>query len=69
MPIPFLGYVLQEGVHAVPFLIPILKAVPWILLVAALKLFFSARTNKSERVMHSKVIMVTVRRCCCFSYP
>lgn len=51
----------NEGVGTVPYLWPILKAVPWLLLLWAVKFFFSGVSNKSERTMHGKVIMVTVR--------
>lgn len=51
----------NEGVGTVPYLWPILKAVPWLLLLWAVKFFFSGVSNKSERNMHGKVIMVTVR--------
>ena len=61
MPIPYLGYVLREGIHVVPFLPQILKTAAWIAVIALLKLYFVGPKNKSERVMHSKVIMITVR--------
>lgn len=51
----------NEGVGSVPYLWQIIKAVPWLLLLWAVKFFFSGVTNKSERTMHGKVVMVTVR--------
>lgn len=40
---------------------PILKYAPWLLLLWLLKYFSSGAKNTSERNMHSKVIMLTVR--------
>lgn len=50
----------SEGIGSVPYLWPILKAMPWLLLLWAVKFFFSGVSNKSERTMHGKVVMVTV---------
>jgi hypothetical protein len=44
----------------VPFLWPLLKAIPWLFLLWAAKFFFSGVTNKSDRTMHGKVTLVTV---------
>lgn len=61
MPIPFLGHIYLEGVSSVPYIYPILKTGACLSTVALLKRYFGGARNKSERLMHSKVIMVTVR--------
>jgi hypothetical protein len=60
MPLPLLAEVFFKGISAVPFAIPILKVLPWIALIIILKLYFGGASNSSERLMHSKVVMVTV---------
>ncbi|PYI03030.1 oxidoreductase [Aspergillus sclerotiicarbonarius CBS 121057] len=59
MPIPILTQGITEGVSSIPYAWTILKLVPWALLIAALKYYFGGARNTSERVMHSKVVMVT----------
>lgn len=61
MPIPLIVQGIREGVGSIPHAYTVLKVVPWVLLVAALKYYFGGARNSSERVMHSKVIMITVR--------
>jgi hypothetical protein len=51
----------NDGVGSVPFLWPILKALPWLILLWAVKFFFSGVSNKSDRNMHGRVVLVTVR--------
>ena len=63
MPIPLFGEVLFKGISAVPLGWPIVKAAPWFLLLYILKIYFSGASNSSERLMHSKVVMITVRDC------
>ena len=60
MPIPILAQVLQDGISTVPYAWTIIRTVPWLLLLAALKYYFGGARNTSERLMHSKVVMVTV---------
>lgn len=68
MPIPLLAQGLQEGISSIPYAWTVLKIVPFVLLVAALKYYFGGARNGSERLMHSKVVMVTV--CSpCFGWP
>ncbi|KAF7718549.1 Uncharacterized protein PECH_003635 [Penicillium ucsense] len=59
MPIPIIVQGFQEGFGTIPYLWPVLKTAPWILLLAALKYYFGGARNTSERLMHSKVVMVT----------
>jgi len=62
MPIPLLGDLLFKGIHSVPFAVPILKALPCLLLIYLLKIYFGGARNTSERLMRSKVIMITVHQ-------
>ncbi|KAL4925157.1 putative oxidoreductase [Aspergillus undulatus] len=59
MPIPLITTGIAEGLSAIPYSYTVLKIVPWILLIVALKYYFGGARNGSERVMHSKVVMVT----------
>lgn len=61
MPIPIITQGITEGLSSIPHAYTILKLAPWVLLLAALKYYFGGARNSSERVMHSKVAMVTVR--------
>ena len=61
MPIYFFSDVIFKGLDAVPSsAIPILKALPWVALTWLLKWYFGGVKNTAERLMHSKVIMMTV---------
>ena len=60
MAIYILRTAFNDGISSVPFLWPLLKALPWLFLLWAAKFFFSGVTNKSERTMHGKVALVTV---------
>ncbi|KAF2771444.1 NAD(P)-binding protein [Teratosphaeria nubilosa] len=59
MPVYIAKTAFDEGLDKVPFVWPILKAIPWLLLLYLAKLFFSGASNKSERNMHGKVVLVT----------
>ncbi|PWW74464.1 NAD(P)-binding protein [Tuber magnatum] len=59
MPIPTLGEIYYNGIDSVPYLLPILKVVPWILAVVILKIYFNGYRNRNERVMHGKVAIIT----------
>lgn len=60
MPIPLFGEIVFKGISAVPFGWTIVKTTPWLILVYVLKLYFSGASNASERLMRSKVVMITV---------
>lgn len=60
MPIPLFADVVFKGKDAVPFAVPILKALPCVVLTWVLKWYFGGASNTSERLMHSKVVMITV---------
>lgn len=63
MPVPLLGEIYYSGIEAVPYLSSVLKIVPWVAIVYLLKLYFSGVQNGNERIMHSKVAIVTVGTC------
>jgi len=50
-----------DGMDSVPFAWPMIKTIPWLGGLFLLKTFFSGASNTSERNMHGKVVMVTVR--------
>ena len=60
MPLPILAEALFKGPSSVPLAIPILKAAAWLVLVYVLKTYFGGARNTSERLMHSKIVMITV---------
>ncbi|KAH8434079.1 putative oxidoreductase [Aspergillus melleus] len=59
MPIPIITKGIMEGISSIPYAYSILKLIPWVLVVAVLKYYFGGARNSSERLMHSKVVMVT----------
>lgn len=60
MPIPLLADVLFKGINSIPYAVTILTTIPWLIALVLLKLYFGGASNTSERLMHSKVIMITV---------
>lgn len=62
MPVPLFNNVLVQGIDSIPFVYPILKAIPWVILTWIMKWYFGGASNSSERMMHSKVVMVTVNQ-------
>lgn len=62
MPVPLLAQSFDRGIFDVPYLWTALRIVPWLAIVYFLKQYFGGTTSKAERVMHSKVVIVTVRR-------
>ena len=60
MPVPVLFLTISDGISSIPYLTTVLKIIPWIALIVFLKYVFGGMRNRSERVMHGKVIMVTV---------
>ncbi|PKY03753.1 dehydrogenase with different specificitie [Aspergillus campestris IBT 28561] len=59
MPIPLITQGIRDGISSIPYAAHILRVAPWVLILAALKYYFGGARNGSERVMHSKVVMVT----------
>ena len=60
MPIHMLGSALFGEVSLIPFAVPLLKFVVLLFLIWLLKTYFGGGRNTSERLMHSKVVMITV---------
>ncbi len=60
MPIPLLASGLWSGVSTIPYAYTVIKVALWVLIISLLKYYFGGARNSSERVMHSKVVMVTV---------
>ncbi|MCJ1378482.1 hypothetical protein MMC17_001581 [Xylographa soralifera] len=59
MPLPIIAEVLYEGIGTAPYLLLVLKALPWLAILYISKWYFGGPTNASERLMHSKVVMIT----------
>lgn len=59
MPIHIAAQGLFEGISTIPYGWTILKIAPWLVIIYLLKRYFNGATNTSERVMHSKVVMMT----------
>lgn len=68
MPIPIITKGITEGLSSIPYAYSILKLIPWVLVIAVLKYYFGGARNSSERLMHSKVVMVTVHIPFLFSF-
>lgn len=60
MPIHIIAEGFYDGLDAIPFGWAAVKIIPAIVVIYFLKLWFNGVTSKSERNMHSKVVMVTV---------
>lgn len=63
MPIPTLRFIYDQGIGAIPYGWTIVKITACILAVYFIKAYTEGATNRSERKMHSKVIMITVGFC------
>lgn len=61
MPLPVLAEGLFKGLSSIPYIYTVLKAAPWLLLITVLKIYFGGARNTSERLMHGKIVMITVR--------
>jgi hypothetical protein len=63
MPVNIVAQAASEGLSSIPLGWTVVKVVPVFALLYLLKWFFNGPVNKSERNLHSKVIMVTVSYC------
>jgi hypothetical protein len=61
MAVYIVAQVLFDGIDSVPYLWSFLKTLPWLFLLWLIKTYLQGATNTSERNMHGKVVMVTVR--------
>lgn len=59
MPLPLLSNLYRDGFDSVPYIALILKIITTITAIYYLKIYFSGATNKSERVLHGKVAIIT----------
>ncbi|KAI9837175.1 MAG: hypothetical protein M1837_003107 [Sclerophora amabilis] len=59
MPLPILAEAFAKGLSGIPHAYTVLKVLPWLVLTYLLKTYFGGASNKSERLMHSKVVMIT----------
>ncbi|OAX79971.1 hypothetical protein ACJ72_05702 [Emergomyces africanus] len=59
MPIPLLAHWVVDGISSIPYAVPALKTALLAALIILLKRFFGGARNTSERLMHSKVVMIT----------
>lgn len=60
MPVPLLAEGFGRGLSGIPYAWTIIKAIPWLVVLYLLKLYFGGAKCGSERVMHGKVVLVTV---------
>ena len=61
MPLPIIAEGIAHGLSAIPYARTILKLAPWLVGVYFIKTYFAGAKNRSERVMYSKVVLITVR--------
>lgn len=61
MPVPLLAELSDKGITRIPYVWDIIKLVPWLAVLYLLKIYFSGAKSKAERLMHSKVVLITVR--------
>ncbi|OJD17596.1 hypothetical protein ACJ73_08786 [Blastomyces percursus] len=59
MPVPFLAHWAAEGVSGIPYALTALKAAVVLAIIVLLKRYFGGTRNSAERLMHSKVVMIT----------
>ncbi|KAF8543447.1 hypothetical protein BDD12DRAFT_820425 [Trichophaea hybrida] len=59
MPLNILGQIYYDGIQSVPLLPLAIKFIPWLVLVIILRFYFDGTQNDKERVLHSKVVIVT----------
>lgn len=61
MVVPLLAEGLERGLAGLPYLTTVIKTVFAVGVVYLLKIYFGGAKCKSERDMHGKVILITVR--------
>lgn len=60
MPLPFLAEVISKGLPLGLKWWDVIQVVVGVGLIVLIKMYSGGRANRSERTMHSKVIMITV---------
>jgi small-conductance mechanosensitive channel len=63
MPVNILAQAFEQGLSSIPLGWTVVKITPIFAVLYLLKWYFNGAVNSSERNMHSKVVMVTVRHC------
>lgn len=58
--IPLLAEAWNRGLSGIPYAWTIVKAIPFVALLYLFKLYFNGATCRAERLMHGKVVMITV---------
>jgi hypothetical protein len=61
MPIPLLAEGFGRGLSNIPYAWTAIQGAVLIAIITLLKQYFGGATCRSERVMHGKVVMVTVK--------
>jgi hypothetical protein len=69
MPIHILATGWAEGISSIPFGWLLVRVVPVLAVLYLLKWFFNGAVNTSERNMHSKVVMMTVKHILSYYKP
>jgi NAD(P)-dependent dehydrogenase (short-subunit alcohol dehydrogenase family) len=59
MPIPLISKIFYNGLSSVPYGYTLIKVAVTLGIIYLLKLYFSGASNKSERVLHGKVAIIT----------
>ncbi|KAF8476020.1 hypothetical protein BDZ91DRAFT_710777 [Kalaharituber pfeilii] len=59
MPIPLLSEIFYNGLSSVPHVTTVASYAPYVLALYALKRYFRGASNTHERILHSKVIILT----------
>ncbi|PGH01498.1 hypothetical protein GX51_05185 [Blastomyces parvus] len=59
MPVPLMAHWAAEGISSIPYAVTTLKAAAVVALIVLLKRYFGGARNTAERLMHSKVVMIT----------
>lgn len=60
MPVPLLAEVSDRGISGIPYVWDLIKLLPWLAVLYLLKVYFGGAKCRAERVMHGKVVMITV---------
>lgn len=63
MPVNILAQAFEQGLSSIPLGWTVVKIAPIFAVLYLLKWYFNGAINTSERNMHSKVVIVTVRHC------
>lgn len=61
MPLPIIAEAFSRGISGIPYASTILRVATFLVVVYLLKVYFGGAKNSSERLLHSKVVMITVR--------